>query len=368
MIDVILKLGALQAFILSVVLFFRKENGKANRVLALLVLLLGLMCMIQSVRSVDFYLENPHLIRLDIGIPLLFGPILLRYVKLLTQQSDGFRGKEIWHYFPYLLHLIFLAPFLIQSGERKIQSLDYFTARVSTGSDFNLLMVAAMALVGIYFGAKALRAIRSYHVRIRSEYSELQRHQLDWLYVLILMFTIMFGVLAVVFVLFVKDTYAREDYSDYFYLVSSINVYLIAYYTLKQPQLVAAPLATESTKAERTPAYNSQQAEKLSALMEFEKPYLKNDLTASELAAMLDISRHELSELLSHSFHQNFYEFVNAFRVEEFKRRLNSSSNQHLTLLAIAFEAGFNSKTAFNTAFKNKEGITPSQFKANLKK
>jgi AraC-like DNA-binding protein len=103
---------------------------------------------------------------------------------------------------------------------------------------------------------------------------------------------------------------------------------------------------------------------KLVELMQTQKPYLNSELGLSDLAMMLQLNTYELSYLINAGFENNFYGFVNSYRVEESKTLLNSPKHQHLSMIGIAFEAGFNSKTAFNTAFKKMTGLSPSEFKA----
>ena len=93
-----------------------------------------------------------------------------------------------------------------------------------------------------------------------------------------------------------------------------------------------------------------------------EKPYLKGNLTLRELAEMIDIHPNYLSELLNEKMGKNFSEYINHFRVETFKTLAPQPKNAHLSLLGLAYESGFNSKTAFNTFFKKETGMTPKQY------
>jgi len=102
-----------------------------------------------------------------------------------------------------------------------------------------------------------------------------------------------------------------------------------------------------------------QYQQQLETLMETEKPYLNPNLTLRELAQSLDIPANHLSQLLNSGFKKNFSEFVNSYRLETFKSLAADPSQQHLTILALAFESGFNSKTVFNTYFKKETGMTP---------
>ena len=93
-----------------------------------------------------------------------------------------------------------------------------------------------------------------------------------------------------------------------------------------------------------------------------EAPYLDSELTLKSLAFHLNIHPNQLSWLINNQYHKNFSEFINHYRVEAFKRIAKDPKNSHITLIGIAFESGFNSKTVFNTFFKKETGMTPLQY------
>ncbi len=115
------------------------------------------------------------------------------------------------------------------------------------------------------------------------------------------------------------------------------------------------------------PELLSQYHDQLKTLMEKEQPYLNPSLTLRELAAMMHIPANQFSQLLNEGFNQNFSEFVNAYRLETFKEKVADPKNSHLTLLAIAYDSGFNSKTVFNTYFKKVMGQTPKAYMKRIK-
>jgi len=105
---------------------------------------------------------------------------------------------------------------------------------------------------------------------------------------------------------------------------------------------------------------------KIRKYMVIKKPYLDRDLTIFDLSSQLHISRHALSEVINEHMGMNFYNLVNEYRVKEVKDRMKSEDYRQLTILAIAYDSGFNSKSSFNTIFKEKTGQTPSQYLAVL--
>lgn len=95
------------------------------------------------------------------------------------------------------------------------------------------------------------------------------------------------------------------------------------------------------------------------------KLYLNPDLSLKELASYLELPANYVSQLLNQGFNKNFSEYVNTFRIKEFKERVVLEENKGLTIMAIAYDSGFNSKTVFNTFFKKTEGITPNTYLKN---
>lgn len=96
--------------------------------------------------------------------------------------------------------------------------------------------------------------------------------------------------------------------------------------------------------------------------MDTKQPYLQPDLSLSDLANELKTNTSVLSQLINAGFNKNFNDFINGYRVAAYLEKAGTAQYQHLTLLAIAFECGFNSKTTFNRAFKKMTGKAPSNF------
>lgn len=101
---------------------------------------------------------------------------------------------------------------------------------------------------------------------------------------------------------------------------------------------------------------------RLEEYMQIDKPYLKNKLTLNDLSNHIGASSNQLSQVLNEQLQQNFYDYVNGFRLKEFKEKIKNPKNQKFTFLSVAYQCGFNSKTTFNTFFKKATGLTPSEY------
>ena len=111
------------------------------------------------------------------------------------------------------------------------------------------------------------------------------------------------------------------------------------------------------------PARADEVRKKLLYLLEVEKKSRDDNLTLLSLAEELGVTPHQLSWVVNDRMNQTFSTLINRYRIEDVKQRLGDVDNQHLTIMQIALEAGFSTKTAFNRAFKKFTGQTPSQYR-----
>jgi AraC-like DNA-binding protein len=151
-------------------------------------------------------------------------------------------------------------------------------------------------------------------------------------------------------------------------LIMVIFIYVIAIIQWKKPDLfTVSQLAEEcskpkqSTNGELTETQRQSVFDDLKTITESEKLYLKNDLTLTDLAEACGISRQQVSETLNRHANKNFYEFINDYRISVVKRKLVQEKDN--TILDIALQCGFSSKSSFNGIFKQYTGMTPSQFR-----
>ena len=102
---------------------------------------------------------------------------------------------------------------------------------------------------------------------------------------------------------------------------------------------------------------------KLLTYMRDQKPYLNPELTIVDLSVQLQVSKHHLTQVINNKVGKNFFNFINDYRIEAVKQKLKDPNMKHLTLLAIALDSGFNSKSSFNSLFKQYTGMTPTEWR-----
>jgi AraC-like DNA-binding protein len=179
---------------------------------------------------------------------------------------------------------------------------------------------------------------------------------------------------------YVNDSLIAERSIDTIWLVFSTIVYFLGYFAIHQPEifklpqreveffenpLPVNPLNNYLPTPDKTDVVDENimvLKSQLETYMDKHKPYENPKLTLNDLAAKLKIQPHILSKVINDGFDKNFFDLVNTYRIEEFKRRIEDPRYKNYTLLSLAFEVGFNSKTAFNRSFKKITNQTPSDF------
>jgi AraC-like DNA-binding protein len=163
-------------------------------------------------------------------------------------------------------------------------------------------------------------------------------------------------------------------FDPYFIIFFFIAIFSFAYsfYGIKQPEIFGnsgnanGDYKKETERYSKSGLRDSQAEDYLKRLITFvenNKPYLERDLTIHELSISTGIPRHHITQVLNEKHRRNFFTFINEYRVKEVIERFSDPRYNNYTILAIAFDAGFNSKTTFNSIFKNQTGLTPSQYR-----
>ncbi len=139
---------------------------------------------------------------------------------------------------------------------------------------------------------------------------------------------------------------------------------IIAFVALMKPEIFSSKHRNGSYPLDDQLA--ERYKKKLLSIMDSRRPYLEADLSMGDLARELRISVKHLSHVINNTLDSNFYDFVNQYRIEESKSLLSNGANGKKTILEIAYEAGFNSKSTFNLAFKKKVGLTPREYRKRV--
>lgn len=355
---------ALQGLFVAGILFHTaKGNRLANKLLAILILAFSYTRFLSFVSLSELYRLWPHL--LSTGGPLWFmlPPLYYFYVKTLLAQPIRWNRFSLLHALPGVAVLFYMLPFYMLPAASKLGMMvapDQSSAARLTMLLFSLLY-GLQNIVYLWLCIKNLQAQVIANNGAPTAAKPAHRSWLKLLFTLMMLFAIFHAAVASVEFVQKRDL-VEMDYLPMAFF--TIMVYAIAYLAIQQPEkLFPPPLRIKkSWPREEAPLETGEAIERLRRIMEKEKPYLDCNLKYSDLATRLGISVRHLSRVLNEELGISFNEFVNAYRLKEVQAQLLNKENGEHTLLAIALEAGFNSKTSFNRIFKNHTGMTPTEF------
>lgn len=234
-------------------------------------------------------------------------------------------------------------------------------------SFYDFLDTIALSLSVILLVLSLIK-IKQYDKRLRNNYAEIEDYSLSWINKLITFIVIVWILFAIPLLYELVTGFSPINMYYPLWIASTVLIYWIGYSTyFKQrstPVILYDQLNTSEkvTLSSNTTVYH----EKLLLLMEEEQAYLDQNLNLKSLAEKLDLSSGYLSQIINTYEDKNFFEFVNNYRVEAVKDKINDPAFAHLNLLGIAYESGFKSKSTFNLVFKKLTGKTPTAFKKSI--
>jgi AraC-like DNA-binding protein len=307
---------------------------------------------------------------------MLHGPFLYLYISALIDEKYRFNRKSLLHFTPFILFNVFvLVSPLFPEFAGRIR-LDHVESVHGAPLLFNFFLILT-ALSGPVYFLLSVRLFKILDINIFNNFSTTENINLDWLRKLVYSFGVIWTVLIVVATIHhVFHLFSWAFCTDGLFLSLSVFIILIGYFGLKQKEIFTQypdhkiEYVTEPKTKYASVLLNEADAElyvsKIKHFMETEKSYMDADLTLPDLATKLEIPSHHLSRVINENFGLNFFDFINQYRIEEVKAKMARPEFDNLSLLGIAFESGFNTKSAFNRVFKKMTGSTPSEYKKQL--
>ena len=307
-------------------------------------------------------------------LPLFLGPIIFLYVKSLFEDKPSFLDKNVIHFVPSILFIVFISTPILISLDRGKMLFGY----LDTIAEHRHLMFVVFDIVLVLYSVYTFMYFLRYKKTLKLNFSNLSEEDLDWIKYLLA------GVLLIATVHFFLAFYNSFIEIDSF---ERSNITIISIFTLiiylgyhsigQSKMLVPHFLINEvNFKKEKKENYLSntsneelhQIEKRLKDILIHEKPYLDENLTLTKLASSIPISDKKLSIFINHHLDTTFYDMINSYRVASVKEKLESNNFTNITLLGIANESGFKSKTTFNRIFKKETGLSPSEYKKSCLK
>ncbi len=384
-INVLLFSGAIQGIFLSVILYSSRHGSRyANRVLALFLSAFSLSILLHILGHGGYLEMLPRHEDVILILAYLYSPLLYLYTVILTGEKIDFKLKYLLHFIPFAAALAlsvtiyFFNYFIKQSGS----SGEIILSVISIFENIIHIFIIPQCIIYLI---KIFMAIRAHSRRIELIYSSTEKVNLRWLRILLVLIISFVSIDGMLFMFF------NREHGDVLWLFVSCYMYLIGYFALRQPEIfffveqkrdekdieedieeeieedieqeIEKNVKIKYKKSTLTSSQGAEIRDKLVESLDVFKVYLTEDLSLPALASELSVSVHHLSQVINEHFKMNFFELINSRRIDEAKMLILDKENS-VTIVKIAFDVGFNSLSAFNSAFKRFTGKTPSQFKA----
>ncbi|MCG6191137.1 helix-turn-helix domain-containing protein [Maribellus maritimus] len=354
------------------------KNNKIlpDKILTVWMLVIGLHLFSYCLYSLGFWEKYPHLIGITHPFPFLHGPLLYLYVVFSLQKEPRFRLKHYAHFLPAFLAYLYMVPYFFFYTTEQKRMIDH--GQTNDYRVFMLISLAGFIISGIAYAVLAYRLIGKYEKLVHDNFSFDEKISLHWLRYCISGIGLIFATVGIFsFLQYILSIQFSFNVDFIYFSEIILFVFFVGYFGIRHESIFSddkkrtASIANTDDDTKKPAEYRKSGLKKgeaeqihqqLLQLMDDKKPYLEPKLTLNLLSEELSTSPNYLSQIINQYREQNFYDFVNQYRIHEFKKRATLSENRRLNILAIAFDSGFNSKSSFNLAFKKHTGITPSQF------
>jgi len=364
----ILTFAGIAQGIFVVLLLNNKSVTRSRANLFLSILLIALSFSIAHILFAGDIINHISAKVYTLGDPTFFliAPLLWFYTKELTGGRVQVRWKMILHFLPFLLIIILsLSLQSINAQHAFIQFLDHHNKLINI-----VFWIVLVAQFSFYLSAIRRKWI-IYRQLIRQEVSNKEHVDISWISFIMIVFLLIN--LFFLFNLFVAIHFENNAWlAKTTALIFSLTVFALGYKGILQKEIfkndaeLIPDAVNEAPSQTVTSKPDQELIKRLLDHMQERKSYLDPELTLSQLAKDLNIGRSQLSQLINDGIGDNFYDFINKYRVEQVKKLMTDPRVKHFSMLGIALEAGFKSKSTFNLIFKRFTGLTPTEYRKNL--
>jgi putative ABC transport system permease protein len=349
----------------SLLLWFTKSmNRAANRFLALAMVIIVLW--IARILGIDIGLSTyvTNWDRLPLQFSLAFGPLIFFYVLKITRPEYKFQRRDLLHFSPILLELGIQA--LEVSDSMKNGAATYTTSAFQQLNP--VLQLLAFISVIIYLHL-CYKLTESFYQNVKFNGGDRYRYQLRWLRNLLVGFGLLWLLwipFTAAYYFYYHNQFGVQAYYPLYLLLVLMIIWMAARAVLSPA--IALPPTTAPNLKPLLPAELKQKGTWLKKVVKEKRYYQHPELTLTTLAEKLGLHTHELSRIVNTVLKKSFNDFINEYRVAEAIRKMQDPAFDHITLLGIAFESGFNSQSTFNRIFKQITGKSPLEYKNEQKK
>ncbi len=357
-------LGTLHGLVLSFLLFATSKNHRAANILLALVLLFYTLPVLRVALNDIGFFSLYDLPFLSIELIYGLGPSLYLYAKTISDPEYKLSRTDFLHFLPVLFEVIYY----FSSSYSQVGHPTFSPPRNIHHLLWMIQQAGSVVSVFVYLGLTN-KLLWNYSRWLKNNYSATRHRTLKWLQTPIILYSTFFILwfsLRIFDVIYFADSLSIFPYYP-FLLFLSFSTYWIGTKGYLQNQIDTTGYSKSLSKNDHRVADTDDQMliaiyKDLIKVMPREKLYLDNDLNLTQLSRHFAVNPRLLSKAINTQAKMNFYDFINQYRVEEFKHKIVRPETRG-KLIDIAFECGFSSKATFNHIFKSSTGHTPSQYR-----
>jgi AraC-like DNA-binding protein len=360
-------LGVFVSLFLAILLFTKKGKNMADIILGIWLLVIGVHIWMYSGFLNNEVKNYPNLLGISLIMPFLHGPLLFYYILALT-KPHAFNKKLILTHvvLPMVVFLLYIPFFTLNNAEKIEVFQNQGRGYENTMQIVNILLIVS----GICYLFLNFKLLNDHKKSILTQFSNQELINLNWLRVLIYMMAVIWVCIIIV---------GRDAW---IFTLSSVYVVVLGYFGIKQvgiftnksfdpeseknPDIIEDTEPMEEKKKYAKSGLTEDAAillhENLKSMMLEKKHFKEAELTLVELSNILNTHPNYLSQVINEKEGVSFYDYINGLRVDEFKRLVTMPENQKYTIISLACECGFNSKSAFNRIFKKYTNLSPSAY------
>ncbi len=360
--------GLTLSLFLFLLLILKRGKSKADKVLAIWMGTIALHQGVFYLTFSDFSVKYPHFLGVLFPFPLLHGVLLFFYVSTLTQTRSITWPVSLIHFAPAIIITALAIPFYRLSGEEKLRVFAQEGLGYEWYSGFKLIMIVG---VGLGYGIWSWMLIRKSRSALPVTDSLVEKKKLRWLELLTLWLASIWGM-----AFFVSDEIIFAGVVGLVLFIGLFGINQLPVFFTENipfsPEIQTQPAISGSNepvapairyaKSGLTEDASNRVYAALTSLMETKSLYLQDDLTLNQLAEQLQIHPNYLSQVINEKEEKNFYQYLNSWRISAFMELAAEPRNKQYTLMALASDSGFKSKSTFIKYFKQATGKTPSEY------
>lgn len=363
--DLLLIIGISQGIFTGSLLLFSKQNRPGHRYLGLILFTFILLSAKILIHTLGLWDTHPYRY-FPLAVDLAIQPLLYLFIRSTVNPDDGFRKRDIFHFIPCFLLFIHAVVVYVNTlstevmSEKETIAAIYHYNQIKQWEDY-LSVVSAWI-----YCSWAFIELKQYRLWLQNNVGDLTYPNYTWLRNILVIFVIMIFNLSINIAADIFG-FGRSHFFhwQFFYLIMAGCIYYMGIEGYRSPPLPNT-FSKKKVEGEPKPFVLKENLttikDKIIAALIVDKVYTDPEISLNKLSEKLEVTPGLVSLTINTLFKRNFRNLINEYRLEEVKKRLIDPRTNHLSILGIALECGFNSEASFYRIFKKSTGKSPREF------